>query len=83
MHHPNNVKRYRQERGLSAEALAHRSDICLSTLYKVERGGECADRTKKAILRGLGISLAFLTEIFPDGDDRPEEEKLRENLQVL
>ena len=83
MYHPNHVKRFRTDRGLSAEALASRANLCLSTVYKAERGGETSERSKKAIVRGLGLSLSFLKEVFPDSDDRPEEEKARENLHVL
>lgn len=72
MHHPNNVKSLRKSVGLSAEALASRAGLCLSTIYAAEKGDHIGDKSKKAIVRGLGLSLSAFSSVFPAGDDSEE-----------
>lgn len=59
-----NVRKYRRTAGLSQEQLAHEADVSLSTVRKVEQGGDARVETLHALARALGAptSALFATE---------------------
>ncbi|PJJ02536.1 DNA-binding XRE family transcriptional regulator [Streptomyces sp. 2333.5] len=59
-----NVRKYRRTAGLSQEALAEAADLSLSTVRKVEQGGDARVETLHALARALGVSTSalFVTE---------------------
>jgi len=60
----NNLKRYRNEKGLSQEQLAQKSGITYSTLAKLESGvnQNPTVRTLQQIARALEVSLDDLMQ---------------------
>ncbi|MEU5129470.1 helix-turn-helix transcriptional regulator [Streptomyces mobaraensis] len=59
-----NVRKYRRAAGLSQEGLAESADLSLSTVRKVEQGGDARVETLHAMARALGVttSALFATE---------------------
>lgn len=55
-----NVRKYRRTAGLSQEQLAHEADVSLSTVRKVEQGGDARVETLHALARALGVSTSAL-----------------------
>ncbi|MGK5640668.1 helix-turn-helix transcriptional regulator [Streptomyces sp. URMC 126] len=59
-----NVRKYRRAAGLSQEGLAEAAELSLSTVRKVEQGGDARVETLHAMARALGVttSALFATE---------------------
>ncbi|NEC22771.1 helix-turn-helix transcriptional regulator [Streptomyces parvus] len=55
-----NVRRFRRAAGLSQEGLAEEADLSLSTVRKVEQGGQVSMDTLAALARALGVSTSDL-----------------------
>lgn len=67
-----NLRRIRQEQGLSQERLAHSSDLHMSHVAKIERSErEPGVRTVSKLARALGVSAA---ELFDGIDGRTTRE---------
>lgn len=60
-----NVKKYRRTAGLNQEQLAEAADLSVSTVQKVEQGGDARTETLHALARALGVTTAalFATEV--------------------
>ncbi len=61
---PDNIRKYRRVSGLSQEQLAHEAGLSLSTVRKVEQGGDARVETLHMLARALGVttSALFATE---------------------
>ncbi|MBZ4318855.1 helix-turn-helix domain-containing protein [Streptomyces huiliensis] len=59
-----NVRKYRRTAGLSQEGLAEAAELSLSTVRKVEQGGDVRIETLHSLARALGVttSALFATE---------------------
>lgn len=55
-----NVKKYRRTAGLNQEQLAEAADLSVSTVQKVEQGGDARTETLHALARALGVTTAAL-----------------------
>jgi len=51
----------RREKQWSMEKLAVKSECSLSTIYRLERDGECTEHTGNRIARALGCKVEDLT----------------------
>ncbi|MBH1936309.1 helix-turn-helix transcriptional regulator [Streptomyces sp. AV19] len=79
-----NVRKFRRAAGLSQEGLAEAADLSLSTIRKVEQGGDARVETLHAMARALGVttSALFATEA-PKPVVGPEDEANRRYLAEL
>ncbi len=72
-----NLRRIRQERGLSQERLAHSSDLNMTHVAKIERSErEPGVRTVSKLARALGVSAAELFDGI-DGRTTSKDDGLR------
>ncbi len=72
-----NLRRIRQERGLSQERLAHSSDLNMTHVAKIERSErEPGVRTVSKLARALGVSAAELFDGI-DGRTTSKNDELR------
>jgi transcriptional regulator with XRE-family HTH domain len=55
-----NVRKYRRAAGLSQEGLAEATDLSLSTIRKVEQGGDARVETLHILARALGVTTSAL-----------------------
>ncbi|AIA03132.1 helix-turn-helix transcriptional regulator [Streptomyces noursei] len=81
-----NVRKYRRTAGLSQEGLAEAADLSLSTVRKVEQGGDARVETLHALARALGVttSALFATEVpRPVVDDGANRRYLAELRRAL
>ncbi|MFF9477922.1 helix-turn-helix transcriptional regulator [Streptomyces sp. NPDC014733] len=81
-----NVRKYRRTAGLSQEGLAEVADLSLSTVRKVEQGGDARVETLHALARALGVttSALFATEVpRPVVDDGANRRYLAELRRAL
>ncbi|WP_324290207.1 helix-turn-helix domain-containing protein [Streptomyces antarcticus] len=79
-----NVRKYRRTAGLSQEGLAEAADLSLSTVRKVEQGGDARVETLHALARALGVttSALFATEA-PRSVVGPQDDANRQHLAEL
>ena len=63
----NRVRELREELLLTRSELAARAGISLRTVWHVENGGGCRVRTKRKILRVLGVSKEQHKMVFNNG----------------
>ncbi|MFE9456307.1 helix-turn-helix domain-containing protein [Streptomyces californicus] len=79
-----NVRKYRRAAGLSQEGLAERSDLSLSTVRKIEQGGDARVETLHAVARALEVhtSALFATEA-PRSVVGPSDDANRQHLAEL
>ncbi|QNE74028.1 helix-turn-helix domain-containing protein [Streptomyces finlayi] len=79
-----NVRKYRRTAGFSQEGLAEASDLSLSTVRKVEQGGDARVETLHALARALGVttSALFVTEA-PRSVVGPQDDANRQHLAEL
>lgn len=77
-----NVKKYRRAGGMSQEDLAAASGLSVSTVQKVEQGGQVLTETLHAIAQGLGVPTSTL---FAAGSPAPVvgDEATRQRLVSL
>ncbi|MGW1052494.1 helix-turn-helix domain-containing protein [Streptomyces sp. NPDC001118] len=79
-----NVKKFRRTAGLSQEGLAEAADLSLSTVRKVEQGGQVSMDTLAALARALGVSTsALFASEAPKSVLGPEDEANRRYLAEL
>ncbi|PAZ13309.1 transcriptional regulator [Streptomyces sp. SA15] len=81
---PDNIRKYRRTAGLSQEGLAEAADLSLSTVRKVEQGGDVRVETLHALARALGVSTSalFATEA-PRSVVGPQDDANRRHLVEL
>ncbi|MFJ8333658.1 helix-turn-helix domain-containing protein [Streptomyces sp. NPDC094437] len=77
-----NVKKFRRAAGMNQEDLAAASGLSVSTVQKVEQGGQVLTETLHAIARGLGVPTSTL---FAAGSPAPVvgDETTRQQLASL
>jgi DNA-binding XRE family transcriptional regulator len=66
--HPNNLRKFRDERLVSKAELARRANLSVLTIDRVEKGFGCRMATKRKILEALGLSLADRVRVFGEDD---------------
>jgi transcriptional regulator with XRE-family HTH domain len=54
------MKKLREKKGLTIEALAAKAGLCVSTAGKAERGGKVTPRTLAKIAKALGCKVEAL-----------------------
>ncbi|WP_267245185.1 helix-turn-helix domain-containing protein [Streptomyces sp. PR69] len=79
-----NIRKYRRTGGLSQEGLAEAAGLSLSTVRKVEQGGDVRVETLHALARALGVSTSalFATEA-PRSVVGPQDDANRRHLVEL
>lgn len=79
-----NVRKYRRTAGMNQEELAEAAELSLSTVRKVEQGGDARVETLHALARALGVttSALFATEA-PRSIVGPQDDANRQHLVEL
>lgn len=63
--YPNNVREYREERGLTREQLAKKTRKAIKTIVRAEQGYNISIDTKKKILKALKVDIFNIDKVFP------------------
>ena len=62
----NRVRELRERKLMTQVELARRANLAVRTVHAVEKGMSCRPRTKRKILRALGLNLRERELVFPD-----------------
>ena len=62
----NRVRELRERKLMTQVELARRAHLAVRTVHAVEKGMSCRPRTKRKLLRALGVNVRERELVFPD-----------------